>query len=148
MVDRAETVGGDNDNLPRQSSDQIRHGKPFAQWDEKPARAFYQKAFAAACDLARIFDEGLQTHSTAVFSGRDERRHRLSEIERVNLIEFQFVVLDRAENAHVVASPGTKWLDGQGVETRVPKVIQEQACQERFTDPRISASDKYYPVFR
>jgi len=93
-------------------------------------------------DAASDFAQG---NGSPMFSGGDQRRHRLVKIKRINFLEIQFAALQRAEEFGIGPASGTKGLHRHHGAARVLQMAKQQTSEQRLANASIGASNENYP---
>jgi len=82
-----------------------------------------------------------------VSAGRKQRRNRFREEERIDVLMFQFAVLEGMQKSHVRCAARTEGLHCKGVEAIPTQMVEQQSGQQCFADAGIGAGDKDEPMF-
>ena len=95
MVYRAQAIGGDDDDVATQTSDQIGCAEGLAEGGEQAARAFDEQGRGASDEEgADVLEDIVQSDGLAVFAGGDQGSQGLGEVKGVDLVEGQFPGLE------------------------------------------------------
>ncbi len=157
MIDCAETVGGNNDNLDAGGGqDQVEQIEVFTERGEEAAGTFNKKSGIfdfrfLIFDFRKVGENRANVPSDVVHSdlaivrtGSDEWSERFSKMVRIDLVQSEIAFLKRMKQFCICAAAGTEWFECERGNGGLAKVGKEQSREDGFADPSVSAGNENY----
>ena len=141
MVDDAEFVGGNDDQVGVEFARQVQNRKSFTKGREKAAGAFDDHVLVLLLVLADEREDTVEGDFAAMFASGNQWRERFRKEVGINFVEGQGVILHGTEMPRIGARPGTEWFQRNRIDAASTQGKHHQTGQDGFTDTGVSAAD-------